>query len=161
MPDHSPPFPSSHRATTRTGGVTNRLRRAALVFLSTSVLDATAFGAQASGSPKETRPVTTLTISRLSGGVETRIGKLVFSDDGSVPKLIVEARGPDADALSAAWQEISARDKLPMSVTTTSIVDGQKVTEFGERLVPKGDKMYPRAVWGVLEKKHHYLVDRE
>lgn len=105
--------------------------------------------------------MTTLIISTLNHDAETRIGKLVFAEDGSEPALVVEGSGPDAVALRAAWQQIAARPRLPMAYTETVEEDGQKVTEFLERLVPKGDKLYPKAVWSVLEKKHRYLVDRE
>ena len=84
MRERSPPFPSSRGAISRTGGVTNRRRRAALVFLPTSLLDATAFGAPASDSPKETRPVTILTISKLSGGVVPEFASVTWQELRSV-----------------------------------------------------------------------------
>lgn len=110
---------------------------------------------------QETQAVTTLIISKVDNDAETRIGKLVFTEDGSEPTLVVEGSGPDAAGLRAAWQQIAARPRLPMAYTETIEEEGQKVTEFLERLVPKGDKLYPKAVWSVLEKKHRYLVDRE
>lgn len=105
--------------------------------------------------------MTTLIISKLDNDAETRLGKLVFAEDGSEPKLVVEASGPDGVALRAAWQQVAARPRLPMAYTEVIEEEGQKITEFLERLVPKGDKLYPKAVWSVLEKKHRYLVDRE
>ena len=47
-----------------------------------------------------------------------------------------------------------------MPTTVKKEVNGQKVTEFNEKLVPKGDKLYPSAVRSALEEKHHYTVER-
>ena len=111
-------------------------------------------------SPQENTKVTTLTISKRDNGSETLVGKLVF-EEGKQPKLETQGEGPDAQALRTAWQELAKQDKLPMSTTETTEVDGEKITEFNERLVPKGDPMYPKAVWNELEHKHRYIVDRE
>lgn len=111
-------------------------------------------------SPQENNKVTTLTISKRENGSETLVGKLVF-EEGKEPRLVTQGEGPDAQALRSAWQELAKQDKLPMSTTETTEVNGEKVTEFGERLVPKGDNMYPKAVWNELENKHRYIVDRE
>jgi hypothetical protein len=111
-------------------------------------------------APPEKSNVTTLIISKLDKSAETRVGKLTFADN-SEPKLTVEGNSPDAEALRNAWQEMSQQKQLPMTTSSTSEVNGKKITEFGERLVPKGDKMYPKAVWNVLEKKYRFLVDSE
>jgi len=107
------------------------------------------------------KKMTTLAISSMDNGTETRIGKLTF-DDANNATLTIERSGPQADKLKKVWDEASKRGSLPMQWTERNKADDDVVTTRKSKEIPKSSDEYPNAVWSFLESGGHgFLVDKK
>lgn len=149
----------THRVVPKLTLKKNYFLQCGLVICAASLFGCDRRPAAAPDKTQENTKVTTLIVMKTSDGVETPVGKLVF-EVGKEPVLSTEGAGRDAEALRSVWQEIAKSDELPMPATERKEVNGEKVTFFNEKLVPKGDTLYPSAVRSVLEERHHYTVER-
>jgi hypothetical protein len=104
--------------------------------------------------------MTTLIVSRFVDGTETVVGKIEFDGSGD-PKLSATGPAPERSRLETVWNDIAARDSVPMNVTERKEVDGEPVIEYNARLVRKGDENYPYAVSSLLQSQYGYLVDQQ
>jgi hypothetical protein len=147
------------RAATHQQRIERWIARYATIICAISLVGCNSRPAPAPDKPKETTKVTTLIISKTADGVEVPVGKLIF-ENGQEPQLVPEGPARDTEALRKVWQEIKQSDELPMPTTVKKEVNGQKVTEFNQKLISKGDKLYPSAVRSALEEQHHYTVER-
>jgi hypothetical protein len=107
------------------------------------------------------KKMTTLAISAMDNGTETRIGKLTF-DDANNATLTIERNGPQADRLKRVWDEASKRESLPMQWTERNKTEDDVVTTRKSKEIPKSSDEYPNAVWSYLESGGHgFLVDKK
>ncbi|MGL4512186.1 MAG: hypothetical protein ACRCT8_03790 [Lacipirellulaceae bacterium] len=102
----------------------------------------------------------TYTVSRMSDGIESLVGKVVFDGDAA-PRLTEVVAGADGERLRSEWEALTAKPSLPMEVRQPVEVGGRQLIELNTTLVKRGDTRYPDAVWSYLEKTHGYLVDVE
>ena len=63
-----------------------------------------------------------------------------------------------ADALRAAWADLSARPELEWDTTVPGEVNGEKVTRYVTKSVKPGSKDYPHAVRDTLQREFHYDI---
>lgn len=99
-----------------------------------------------------------LILSKLVAGQVHVVGELNVAANGE-GKLAVKAPGAEADALRAAWREVSAMPVIRMKWSETDPADksGQTQLLLG-RDVAKGEPEYVRAVADILSRQFGYFA---
>lgn len=117
-------------------------------------------GSTATETNHQEKKMTTLAISAIEDGTETRIGQITF-DGTNNPTLTIERNGPKADKLKAVWDEASKRPSLPMQWTERTKTADDMISTRKSKEIPKGSDEYPNAVWSYLESGGNgFLVDK-
>ena len=99
-----------------------------------------------------------LILSKLVAGQVHVVGELDVAASGE-GKLTVNASGAAAEALRAAWREVSAMPLIRMKWSETDPADksGQTQLLLG-RDVAKGDPAYARAVADILSRQFGFFA---